>query len=1077
MVADQDLLFGFVALNNGMINQTQLLAGLQLWAWDKSRPLARHLAECGDLGADDLVAVEAIVSRELEEHGGANENTVADDSGGQPTQDGLGTVKDPEINLKIAGNQATLDHADSGQNPTELGSQHRDDQSTDFSLRTPSLDGQRFRVLRPHARGGLGAVFVALDAELKREVALKQILTAHADDPISRARFLLEAEVTGGLEHPGVVPVYGMGTHADGRPYYAMRFIRGDGLHDAINQFHADTSAKTDPGQHSLELRKLLRRFVDVCNAIEYAHSRGVLHRDIKPANIIVGQYGETLVVDWGLAKVTGRTDADIGEPNVAAPVGSGCAETLPGSTLGTPAYMSPEQAAGQIDALGPRSDVYSLGATLYCLLTGKPPFDGKVIEILPRVQQGKFPPPRQVDSSIDRALEAICLKAMALKPEDRYCNCKSLAEDIEHWTADEPVTAWREPIPRRLRRWARRHRTPVAAALVALVVGVISLALVTGVQARANSALKQANEATNRALEDTRRAQRETQAALAQSEESRRQAEAVSSFLVDAFRSPDPRQKGRDVKVIDVLDKARAGLEQKFAGSQATKGALLDALGQTYKGLGVYGTAGTVHSEALAVRAATLGADHPDTLTSRSNLAAALRDAGRVPEAIALDEETLKLRTTTLGPDHVDTLKSRNNLAQKYVDAGRLKEGIELFESTLKLYEAKLGPDDLLTFMCRHNLANAYGSVGRLADGIALHEQNVKINETTLGPDHPDTLSARDSLAVAYARSGRPADAVALLEAILPLREQKLGPDHPFTLESRNNLALAYVGVGRLKHAIPLFEQTLTLRDKKLGPTHPLTLSSRNNLAETYRMAGLTARAIAQNEETFKLCEASLGPGSFDTLVALNNLGLAYRDAGRLSEAIGLFESALRRLEIRPGGSHPLTLECRNNLAAAYESLGRDREAEELESGTLARRRKGVKAGSPVLALDLSTLAHNLLDQQRWSDAEPLLRECVAILQRSAPNDWSFFDALSMLGESLMGQRRYAEAESALATGCEHMMSSAAGIPADQRSHAREAAERVVRLYEQWNKPDEAARWKAKVEMRDLPVQAFAVP
>ena len=212
---------------------------------------------------------------------------------------------------------------------------------------------------------------MALDSELNREVAFKQILDHHADDPTSRQRFIAEAFITGGLEHPGVVPVYGLGKEANGRPYYAMRFIKGDSLNKAIARFHATT------GSRELELRKLLRRLLDVCNAMDYAHSRGVIHRDLKPANIIVGKHGETLLVDWGLAKAVGRVDPAVGEQTIA-PLSSDPAETLPGSTLGTPAYMSPEQARGDLKRMSSRSDVYSLGATLYCLLTGKAPFENE---------------------------------------------------------------------------------------------------------------------------------------------------------------------------------------------------------------------------------------------------------------------------------------------------------------------------------------------------------------------------------------------------------------------------------------------------------------------------------------------------------------------------------------------------------------------------------------------------------------------------------------------------------------------------------------------------------------------------
>jgi tetratricopeptide (TPR) repeat protein len=345
---------------------------------------------------------------------------------------------------------------------------------------TATSAGTRFHILRLHDRGGLGNVYVAHDEELNREVALKEIQLDFAHDPQSRARFLLEAEVTGGLEHPGVVPVYGLGTYADGRPYYAMRFVKGNSLKEAVARFHRGDSAGQLTGGRALEFRQLLRRFVDVCNAVEYAHSRGVLHRDLKPSNILLGPYGETLVVDWGLAKVVGRPLGSAAGADLAlgVPASAASGTTLPGSPLGTPAYMSPEQAAGQLDAVGPSSDVYSLGATLYCLLTGRAPFEtGDFDSVRSAVQRGDFPPPRRLSPALSPALEAVCLKAMALKPGDRYASPRALAEELERWTAGESVSAYRDPLYVRVWRRVKRHRTLVTSVAAATLVAIVILA------------------------------------------------------------------------------------------------------------------------------------------------------------------------------------------------------------------------------------------------------------------------------------------------------------------------------------------------------------------------------------------------------------------------------------------------------------------------------------------------------------------------------------------------------------------------------------------------------------------------
>src|SRR5580658_4714142 len=341
--ADRHLLFGLLALQNGLIDQVQLVAAFQAWTRDKARSLADHLEARGDLTAAKRALLDALAEVHLEAHGGDVEKSLAVIPANRSTRAGLAELGEPEIEATLA----RIARPKNG-HATEADDDHDPDRTGTLAVGGSTGDGQRFRLLRPHARGGLGEVFVALDCELHREVALKQILDKHADDPVSRQRFVLEAEVTGGLEHPGIVPVYGLGIYGSGRPYYAMRFIRGDTLKEAIERYHADAAAG-DGDRRSLELRRLLRRFLDVCNAIDYAHSRGVLHRDIKPGNIVLGRHGETLVVDWGLAKATGKAEPGAEERTLMPSSASGSAETLPGSALGTPAYMSPEQARGDL--------------------------------------------------------------------------------------------------------------------------------------------------------------------------------------------------------------------------------------------------------------------------------------------------------------------------------------------------------------------------------------------------------------------------------------------------------------------------------------------------------------------------------------------------------------------------------------------------------------------------------------------------------------------------------------------------------------------------------------------------------
>ncbi len=491
---DRDLLLAVLALQTGLVRREVLLEALSASGAEGGRRLGAVLREQHGLGDQALAALETLGDAHLLLHGNdpgrslaAIPNRADVEQLGQTAGSPLGAT------LNTLGVSPTLPVA-AGRPATPPGDSRLPAGKPAPSGPAPAARMGRFRILRSHARGALGEVFVAQDEELQREVALKEIQARHGHNPDSRARFLLEAEVTGRLEHPGIVPVYGLGLYDDGRPYYAMRFIRGDNFEQAIERFHSPEARWPSPGAKAVEFRKLLGRFLGVCDAIAYAHSKGVLHRDLKPANIMLGSYGETLVVDWGLAKVVGSGETPAARKDVPAPGVEDSAATQAGTILGTPAYMSPEQARGDVAGLSPASDVYSLGATLYCLLTGKPPFGGRdVPRTLEQVRLGQFPPPRAVKGGVARALEAICLKAMSVRPGDRYASARALADDLEHWLADEPVLAYSEPWWLRVARWRRRHQTLVSTATVLCLTALLALGVSYALLVREQGRTRQA--------------------------------------------------------------------------------------------------------------------------------------------------------------------------------------------------------------------------------------------------------------------------------------------------------------------------------------------------------------------------------------------------------------------------------------------------------------------------------------------------------------------------------------------------------------------------------------------------------
>jgi Flp pilus assembly protein TadD/tRNA A-37 threonylcarbamoyl transferase component Bud32 len=335
------------------------------------------------------------------------------------------------------------------------------------SASRPGMRIDRYVLAAEHARGGFGLVWRAEDKALGREVALKQLSSQLLARPGYRQRFLAEARIAAQLQHPGIVPVYDVGEAPSGDPYYAMKLVRGQTFTEAIRSFH---QTPRTPGEKAVEHLRLLNAFLSVARAMAYAHSRHVIHRDLKPDNILLGDFGETVILDWGLAKVL-RAEPAAPDPVPHEGGPSPVDATQAGTVLGTPSYMAPEQAAGLLDQVDEKSDTYALGAMLYQVLTGRPAFVGNSSEeVLAQVLRSSPPAPRTVNPAIPRPMEAICLRAMARQRSERYAAVSELARDLERYLADEPVGAYREPRRESLRRWARRHRTAVASASVALL-------------------------------------------------------------------------------------------------------------------------------------------------------------------------------------------------------------------------------------------------------------------------------------------------------------------------------------------------------------------------------------------------------------------------------------------------------------------------------------------------------------------------------------------------------------------------------------------------------------------------------
>ncbi len=447
---DRDLLLGALALQNDLANEQQLIRASQQAQNDTDRSFTDVLYRVAGLDEKSMAALQHLADAKVAKQGGDTNGTL------MKTIDSVPQAKN------FLANFGPLQES-------ELASSTASQETVSGEL--PVSD--RYDLQTVHGRGGLGQIWRAHDRFMSREVAVKEILPSAAEIPEVTSRFMREAKITGQLEHPGIVPVYDVGRLPDeDQPFYAMRFIEGETLDDRIRKYH---QIEKRSEESSLQLRELLAAFVGICNAVAYAHHKRVLHRDLKPQNIILGKFGEVSVLDWGLARLMDSDDEE--EKNQSVVDHQQMEKTAAGAVMGTPAFMSPEQAQGNQAELGEQTDVYALGAILYQILTGEPPFVARKYEdLVQQICEQAPTPPREEDTTIAAPLSAICLKAIEKKPADRYQSAADLAEDINRYLADEKVLAYQESTIELARRWMRRHRTLVTSAAATMVVAIIGL-------------------------------------------------------------------------------------------------------------------------------------------------------------------------------------------------------------------------------------------------------------------------------------------------------------------------------------------------------------------------------------------------------------------------------------------------------------------------------------------------------------------------------------------------------------------------------------------------------------------------